>query len=697
MYCVRHKLLKSFLFFGIVFGGGWLSADDFVERKISVSVPQLPAAPGKMTQLSIGELSLFTLRKAVLSPAGGSPIFVAPYYYAAEVTWYNTGGTPKLISGKQVTTTVYLALMYDTSLRTWKDVSGVGFAPDGVTRTWTHSDNYVVCSKSASGVVSLRAFATGGDETSIAYDAVAIGTANVPKPYTISSLDLDVLTLPATFFNTDGSCGRTIIETQANGYAGPQPVIGSYTISNTLAAVSVATATAATVAVTIGTTTYNLPQSMIYQVMNPLTTSIAATPAAGSKTPVAATPLTVEQYWLNTLSHGGISAVSSAGTLPASSPVVTPQPFKACVPTAFDMKLADYYLAVSGATPADTTFIALSLTSPMTATVPAFSAWKNTASGLALSADATSISIQGGAFFDPTLRPSGQMYVDGFAYPVTVDKQESLRSSYLALVGVSDSDPDKQKKIDKDRQDLYQQLQLTYDASGFVIAASAQFFTGQCGFYMRPLNKVTVLARDQVLQNPLNAVALAESAFYALGKGMNAVLEDGIDTSAKNLKKVWADASKVGAMIQVKFLTADAAVSYDGILVTRGGFVANPVPYYRYDMAPLCLQCWYSPSGGVVSQLSADFSGSTITGLAIADDAEVTALSADLKKNFTDKAHDFWGLTPYKEETKAAAGMSTAQKVGQGFAYAGIAAGGALALTAFYKYAQYRQRKADGY
>ncbi|MDQ5890875.1 MAG: hypothetical protein QG604_749 [Candidatus Dependentiae bacterium] len=679
MYSVRHKVLKSFLVLCIVSGGGWLSADDFVERKIAIT-PQL--APGKSAPIyQVGELSLFTLRKAVLSPPGGSPIFVAPYYYAAEVAWYNADGTPQLISGKQVMTTVYLAVVFDGSR--WVDVSGVGLATDGRTRMWIHGDNYLVCVKYPSGAVALQAFATGGNETSIAYDAVAIGAGNVPKPYPISSFDCDILMDPCKrlAFDISNPENAPIIGARANGYVSPQPVVGSYTISNTLAAVSVATATAATVAVTIGTTTYNLPQSMIYQVMNPLMA-----------------PITVKQYWLNKLSHDGISASSSG---------IIPQPHRIFVPTSFGMKLADYYLAVSGATPTDTTFIALSLTSPVTATVPAFSAWKNTTAGLALSADATSISIQGGAFFDPALNPSGQIYVDGLAYPVTADKQESLRSSYLALVGVSDSDQNKQKKIDKDRQDLYQQLQLSYDASGFVIAASAKFFGGQCAFYMRPLNKVTVLAREEVQIFPLNAMVLAESAFYALGKEMSAVLEDGIDTSIKNFKTTWANPSDVGAMIQVKFLTADHAVSYDGVLLIPSGFVVNPPPYYdwwgkdaresQFSYSPF--QYWCSSPDGIVVPVSLDrdsptagfISRAPITGIAIANDAEVGVLPANVKKSFTDKAHAFWGLTPYK----AAGGMSTAQKVGQGFAYAGLATAGALAVAGLYKYAQYRKNKVD--
>jgi len=472
--------------------------------------------------VSVGELSIFTLRRTSLILGSTSEVvFVAPYYYAAPVTLCNPDGSPFKMKGEVVTTVAYFGMAYEGGA--WKDVSGVPVGNNGM-RSWTNG-TYALVSEDAGGPRVLRALLAGATAQTIAYGTTSFGPENIPQLYTLSSFDVDVLTNTGLFFSGTGDTPGSLLEIQTNGYKNLAPLASTTPVTwgaNTLTALSLpldAPSTPAVVEVQIGARssipgaqdflTYRIPRSMVYQVMKP----------TSDKTNVV-----VRQYYLNTLAGDEVTAGTNT----------VQQPFQCFVPVAVDMQLSEYYLKIPASTAGrPALFVALTYApsqSRFIAQTPA--GWSvNTTS------DFAQILIQGLSCLE--VEPGGavtrQIYCatgnGAFTYqpPTTIGE-------YLSLVGSTIEADVKQKTA------FYQQMQESYVPKCTVVAATEQFFNGQLSFYLRSLDQLKTVTQAQIRANPTSSlISLWRSALCGdNGAKVKAVLQDG--TQTKELEREWSNA-----------------------------------------------------------------------------------------------------------------------------------------------------------
>ncbi|MDQ5940597.1 MAG: hypothetical protein QG632_323 [Candidatus Dependentiae bacterium] len=680
MLHLRGLIIACVLFVGSTFAS--LHAD-FVEKTISVVVQQLllsdssgsgAVAASSTKTITVGELSIFSLhRTSFLLGKTPDVVFAAPYYYAATVILSNSDGTPFQLdaNGEPLAVIAYLGIAYENGA--WKDVSGISVDSNGV-RQWP-AGVYASFSNGSGSARYLQGLLTGITANTVAYGTTtfgptAEGESNVPQLYTLSDLDVDVLTNPSLFFTPAGTMSGSIMEIATNGYKNLVPEPGPPAIwgKNTLPSVSVSADSpsfSSTVQVEIGTqrggyVSYNVPKSMVYQVMNPFPFT---TPAGKMST--------VSQYYLNTLSDNQIAIGAERVS----------QPFQCFVPVMLNMQLYDYYLKVPNeVSGGPALLVALAGNGPGKFLALPPSGW--TAN---LTDDSSQILIQGLPFFKDGLEGatasiSHQLYCCPGLTIICAPSEPSVSlAAYLGLVGSASPAALARKK------ELYLKMKSEYVTQFGVAAATEEFFAGQVAFRMRPLDQINTITQAQIQENPLSLVSFWENAMYGNnGTKMSAVLQDGAQTAG--VQKQWSNPGNLGGMLQVQFTTVNPSISYDGVMIFPSSFVGSIAPYYRTDLWSLGPQFWFAPSAGVVTQLSLTFDATTITGATIATDAQVKKLAVGTTnplKGFAEKANSFWGLMAPLAQAKKH-GMSELQKTQIGLGV-GLGVAGAFGAYQWYK------------
>ncbi len=695
MFYLRGLLIRCLVLVGCIFVS--LQAG-FVEKTISVVVQQAPVAnasgvsaaraPSTKT-ITVGELSLFSLRRTsfLLSGSQAPAAFIAPYYYATTVTYYNQDGTQFKIDGKPLTAIAFLAIAYKDGA--WMDVSGVPIDGNGVRRfpfgiaaKFSDDAGKIPWMQALFGPIQLDASMTTACMfgTTIKQTAFLPGDsgifARLARIYPLSAFDLEILTRPALFFTPEGRLLESICTVPGDFSEDPIPAdleVLSWG-KNTLPSLNVdldSSSSSSTVELQIAIQSgdpkpsyvkYNIPKASVYQVMKPFPFT---TPAGKVST--------VRQYYASTLSNNQIAVGPDRG-LP---------PFQSMTSFFCDMQLFDYYLKLPNESPErGALFVALQQNGPgqfITAPVTGWSA--------KLSADSSQILIQG----HPLLKKEGlaQMYVLTSLKGSLAGGCSSLKwnrplmdfQQYYSLLG-SDAAADISKK-----QSLYQQMQSQYVATCAVVAATEQFFGGQVAFNVRSLDQIDTITQGQIQANPLSLVSFWGNALYGNAGGkMPAVLQDGSKTP--DAQKQWVNPEKMGGMVQVRFTTVNPSIAYDGVMIFPSWVAAGGVPYYRTDLISSVAQFWFIPSAGIVTQLALTFDATTITGATIATADQVKKLAVGTSnplKAFAEKANDFWGLIPSAAPAQAKKqGLSDLQKTQIGLG-AGLGVAGLFGAYQMYK------------
>jgi len=611
---------------------------------ISIFVPSRFQATDDSSDLvgptiTVDTSEIFTLSRMYMQPIGGDLVGLMPYYYRTAAAWVNSDGTPMLVNGVQLTSEVYVGIIYDNNLNVWRDVSGVAIDIDGKKRTWSHGVAYFSCTQSFGGTRFLQAFRSGSVPASVVYDAVVIGAGVFPQLKSVSELDIILLANPRY-----GVLWRTLIDRAQVGV-----VVAKENILNAASAFSSSTVPSIldplkksdtnTVVVTFecgrSLIDYHVSCDDVYEIVSQLPTkrtsvvqsflvvptqplypeSLTETYQADSQPTTAGLPSVLP------VSSAPMGAAASAPTVsavgaPSSVPFSFDQ-YKQFVPTQLGLVLADYYVKVGSL------FIALEPARDVSGAVISsrFRAWKGSIDRAHMTTPKNTGSVVSSLEVSADKR---QLIIKG--YPYFADAASSEANCYFgnmpALVdGIN---------------------------TGFVVAAHEKFFQGrlpvfercfqgQVSFYMSSLRRLRSITKEEILGSP----------YYVYPLALNF-------STQRQIAQLPPDDN----FIPVSFKTSENQL-WHGMIVLKTGFFAKgkdtstyktPHEYYKVVPSEEKFQLWYTPNNTIPMQVNNDFIGTTITEMNMISLDEYNLWPAGLVDIFKSAAIKFVGQK-MKEKT----------------------------------------------
>ena len=567
-----------------------------------------PLGTTEGTTIQVNQDTFFSVRRMTLQPTGGDIVHLAPYYYQTGVVWQNPDGSVMLVNGRWMTSTVYLAVVYDPAIHCWRDVSGI---PSN--RMWTYLTNYFVCSQSYSGHRFLQAFADGSSATSILYDQVQRGANNALNPWYLGSFELAVLNNPSLFFDAQGAA--KVITTTAADY-----VLNKATSLDTCSFHTTGGVRAESdYLVTVGPSTrWYVSADEIYKVCHYPQTNTSD-------------PVTVSQLFLTLPAQR--TAEGGATPLPD---IFSPSKQFVCDQISF--QLAPYYLKFGGV------FIALAPSNDPS--IPA----KNQFTTWAASADETAASIKA----DST---PGNILIHGYNYfDMSALTQTSL---YLDRVPTPNNVTILFQPTDKTPLVLSRPTNRT---SALIMVADAQFFQGQVLFCTNSLAKLQSLTANDIKQNPF--------LLYPMSVGVEAQREAEAAATNKSRKDSYAaavaaataantpqpekptDPDVVAERNFIPITLTTPSATLNGLIALKTQYFDKnkdtssylaPAPYYQPIQSTEKLQLWYSTSPGVILQLANDLSSSLVQSITITPDTIANSWAGNLYASLKTAAQPFIG------------------------------------------------------